>query len=160
MSPIPDFRSVPSSFVESKLGSTSPKFVFVSINNPKDIRHPRNQTTIRRQARKVAGRKVQRRERFEFVPEYVTKNPDVECTDLIPVHRSEAVVLERKRSDGNTIDNKGVHSRIDFNISLRPLGAGRGLNPLASFPIKSTPRVLQLINSCERSTYRWLIRCS
>jgi hypothetical protein len=154
MPQVPDFRSLTSSFVVSKPEKTSPKFVFVSINNPKDIRDPRKQTTIRRQAKKMSGRKRQQRHELGFVFESGTKDPGTDSADLKPVRRPDTVVPEHSESNNNLFEDQPSNSRIGFNVSLRPLGAGRGLNPFASFPIKPTPRVVQLIDSCEHSIPR------
>ena len=43
-------------------------------------------------------------------------------------------------------DNEWMPSSLDF---LTPLGAGRGLVPFATYPVKTTPRMIQLFDYSE-----------
>jgi hypothetical protein len=154
MSPAPEIRSRQPDFVVPGLGRKSPKFVFVTINDPKDIRNPRKQTIIRSHARKDAGRKERKREGFIFVHERGTPTSAVDTLKSIPVDPARTAIPALESLGSDETENKSLDNHPDILpllsiTSLRPLGAGRGYNPFASFPIEPTPRVVQLIDSCK-----------
>jgi hypothetical protein len=145
----------PSNRSEILSDKASPKFIFVTINNPKEIQDQKQQTAIRRHARKDAGRKLQRRRGFEFVYEPSTVKLSVDTCDSNIDTKTDLTIPDAKSVEASrTIHNVPItqilQPRLGSMASLRPLGSGRGFNPLAPFPVRSTPRVTQLIDSCRQ----------
>jgi len=157
MSWIPDFRSVSPTFVVNSTANISPKFVFVSIDKPEDIRDPKRQKAIRRHARRGKEREARRRDDVGFVHEFPVANMAAESTnsDQSSGHLEKVKHLvqahENPRTNDAQFPNPPSPKALEF-VSLdflRPIGNGRGYNPLAPFPIKTTPRVIQLVDYCK-----------
>jgi hypothetical protein len=149
MSEISDSRSRTPNFGTRK----SPKFVFVTINNPKDIRDRTKQTRIRSHARKDAGRRVRKQKGFHFIYESGSTVLTNDTPNPNPADPAGTVIQAPKFLECNEGGKRSSNDQPNLTLlssiaSIRPLGAGRGYNPFASFPIKSTPRVVQLIDSC------------
>jgi hypothetical protein len=153
MSQTPEFRSSLPKFAITP-PDISPKFVFVSINKPEDIRNASKRTTIRSHARKDARRRVKKQNGFRFVYEPGTTDFAPSIPNVRPLDSAGTVLSTSEIPESNTIEERPSENLKDVPalssiVSLRPLGAGRGYNPFASFPIESTPRVVQLIDSCR-----------
>lgn len=165
MSTLNDFGPTEPTFIANIPLQKSPRFLFVTISNPDEIRDPTKQTTIRRHAKRDADRARKRRHKFQAgslmlergVKQSAVSYPRVHCntgaeqaTGKQENRKTDAVHLPTERppvTDHNTSPEllNNEFSSLDF---LRPLGAGRGFNPLASYPVEPSSRKTQLLDYC------------
>jgi hypothetical protein len=149
-----NFRSVSPMFLVKSNVEKSPQFVFISINNPEDIKDPQTQKIIRHHARQNAERNYRKKKtqggfHGSCILESATQPTKSTQTGALS-HVMETAIREYQQ---HPTDRRLVHSHIgheglqsqslDF---LRPIGAGRGFNPFAPLPIKTTPRTVQLLD--------------
>jgi hypothetical protein len=154
MSSPPNFRSISPTFLVKSSVDKSPRFVFVSICNPRDIRDPKKQKVIRRHARRDVERNNRSKKQLEFFRSAYIAEPAAE-----PIMRTQTAALLQVKEQGTQEHQQHVvgrifnddqassatlqHASLDF---LRPIGAGQGFNPFAPLPIKTTPRTAQLLD--------------
>jgi hypothetical protein len=119
------------------LKKESPDFAFITITNPQDIKDPSKQTAIRRHARTNNSRsKNQRRKQTKIVFNLPAADSDK--------HEEIEEVVDNSYFDFNDASDASLGSlALEY---IRPLGAGRGMNPMAPFPIQLNSRMVQLVD--------------
>ena len=161
MSTLNDFGSMAPTFVANVPLKKSPKFLFVTISNPDEIKNPTKQSIIRRHAKRDADRARKSRQNPQFESLVVEtqfnqpavshpRNPSTKQTlgqkqnqvDTLYPSSERPPVTERDKSPGWR-NNKP--SSLAF---LKPRGAGRGFNPFAPYPVEPNSRTIQLLDYC------------
>jgi hypothetical protein len=154
MSNTPNFRSNSPTFLVNSSVGKSPRFVFVSIHNPRDIKDPKKQKIIRRHARKDIERNKRRENKIGVVlssnlAETATETIKSTLAGALSLAKEEGTHEDQQHVTGRVLNDDQAGSAylqipsLDF---LSPIGAGRGFNPFAPLPIKATPRTVQLLD--------------
>ena len=147
MSTLNNFGSIEPTFAATIPLQKSPKFLFVTISNPDEIRDPTKQTTIRRHAKRDADRARKRSHRIQAesvmlegrVKQTVVSHPRVRCnTGAERPHGKQK----------NQISPEQLNNESTSLAFLRPLGAGLGFNPLAPYPVEPSSQKTQLLDYC------------
>jgi hypothetical protein len=133
----------------------SSEFAFVTITNPHDIKDPRTQSRIRRHARnKTSTSKRKRKQQIELVFDLSDAASGVRAGTSGTGWASSVDTGQSARSTG-VVGNEHYIGRYDTATcppgywswdSLRPMGSGRGLDPLRPFPVAANGRLRHLIN--------------
>ncbi|OCL09727.1 hypothetical protein AOQ84DRAFT_353898 [Glonium stellatum] len=131
------------------------QFAFINITNPKDLTRADNQRTIRRHAWDAGrphGRRRRRNYTFDLSSFYL---PAVNSASIVPVQQVDND-REHQKHETSKIGFKEAemvpHDQYPPIDYIRPLGAGRGLDPLAPFPVPSNPRIVQLIDFAQKDS--------
>ena len=125
------------------------QFAFINITDPKDLTHADNQRIIRRHAWD-AGRPHKRRRRRNYTFDLSDFHPPAtDYASIVPVQQVNND-HDRQKDEGlkkylEEVERIPPSQYLPIEC-LRPLGAGRGLDPLAPFPIPSNSRIVQLID--------------
>lgn len=165
MSTLNDFSSIEPTFVANIPLQKSPRFLFVTINNPDGIRDQTKQTAIRRHAKRDADRARKRSHKIQaesLMLERPAKQSVVSYSRLRrntgaeeppgkqQNQKADVVYLSTERPPVTGHNNS--HERLANEPSslafLRPLGAGRGFNPLMPYPVKLSSQKSQLLDYC------------
>ncbi len=115
-------------------------FAFITITNPKEIKDLKKQTKIRRHARESTIRAKGQRQRYQktVVLELPESNFGNTLLDQpMNIMRGDAIPISEKGRDD--IEEEEDPS-TPFWTFLRPIGHGRGLDPLAPFPTMVSAR--------------------
>jgi hypothetical protein len=163
MSTLRDFGSIEPTFVAHIPLKKSPKFIFVTLNNPDDIKDPTKQTTIRRHAKRDADRA--RKESYKLHAESLmlegaVSQSAVSHQAVRSKNRAEQKSAKQKHKKTDDVYNPTeMPSATNHNTSfellnnksgslafLRPLGAGRGFNSFAPYPMERSSRNTQLLD--------------
>lgn len=172
MSTLNNFRSIEPTFAANVPSQKSPRFLFVTISNPDEIRDPAKQTTIRRHAKRDADRmrKTSRKVEDESLTlERRVKQAAVSYTQVLRNDSVEQPQSKQKNQEADAMyyttemlpvaDHDISPERPSNNSSslafLRPLGAGLGFNPLAPYPIESGSRNAHLLDYSMLFTQSW-----
>jgi hypothetical protein len=163
MSTLNNFGSIAPTFVASVPLKKSPRFLFVTVSNPDEIKNPTKQSIIRRHAKKDADRvrKTRQNPQFESLIENQLNQPAVSHRS-IPCNLSaeetlgeqqnqqvDAVYLSSERPPVIERDKSPEWLNKSSSLaSLRPLGAGRGLNPFAPYPVEPNSRTIHALDYC------------
>ncbi|RFU24341.1 hypothetical protein B7463_g11997, partial [Scytalidium lignicola] len=162
-----DFGSISPTFVANVPVKKSPKFLFVSITNPDDIKNPTKQITIRRHAKRDANRAKNTRQNSQFKRLIVQTTPNKAVVPRSSVPYNPSAPQQRSEQQWQQADTVDVSSEnppvieqdkspeslnTNFNslAFLRPLGAGRGLNPFAPYPVEPNSRTVQLLDYSQQ----------
>lgn len=165
MSTLNDFGSIEPTFFANIPLQKSPRFLFVTISNPDEIRDPTKQTTIRRHAKRDADRARKRRHKIQAeslmlerrVKQSEVSYPRERCNTSAEqppgkqkTQEADAVYLstERPPVTDHDISPERLNNESSSLAFLRPLGAGRGFNPLAPYPVEPSSRKTQLLDYC------------
>lgn len=165
MSTLNDFGSIEPTFVANILLQKSPRFLFVTISNPDEIRDPTKRTTIRRHAKRDADRARKRSHKIQAeslmlerrVKQSAVSYPRVRCNTSAEQppgkqknQEADAAYLstERLPVTDRDISPERLNNESSSLAFLRPLGAGRGFNPLAPYPVEPSSRKTQLLDYC------------
>jgi len=130
------------------------QFAFINITDPKDLTHADNQRTIRRHAWD-AGCPHKRRRRRNYTFDLSDFHPPAsDYASIVPIQHVNND-HDRQKDEGlkkylEEVERIPPSQYLPIDC-LRPLGAGRGLDPLAPFPIPSNSRIVQLIDFGEIS---------
>jgi hypothetical protein len=165
---LPGIMDITASTVNNLLTSAlappePPEFAFITVTNPQDIKSSKNQTKIRRYARRsTIGAKDQRRTRLRKIvfdlPESNSQSQSqsqlqsnsnmvlVPPTNIIRI--DETLGFEWIRDD-TVEDDERLSSSLSF---LRPIGYGRSINPLAPLPTWANARIRHILNYGEDHT--------
>lgn len=163
MSTLNNFGSIQPTFAANIPLQKSPKFLFVTISNPDEIRDPIKQTTIRRHAKRDAdrarkrGRKIQAESLMleSRVKQFAVSYPRVPCNSSTEhphykqkIQEADAVYLSTERTPvtGHDISPERLNNESSSLAFLRPIGAGLGFNPLAPYPIEPSLSRTQLVD--------------
>jgi|SRR5579871_3223996 len=159
MSTLNDFGSIAPTFTTNVPLQKSPRFLFVTISNPDEIKEPAKQTTIRRHAKKDADRARKRSHKIQAetlvsetqVKQSVISNPSAEqAHDKQKNQESDVVYLSNEIPSvtDSDISPGQLNNESNSLAFLRPLGAGLGFNPLAPYPVELNSRQTQLLDYC------------
>jgi hypothetical protein len=152
------FGSVEPTFITKAPKRTSPKFSFVTIRTPSDLRDKSKQKAIRQHAKRGVDRLKAKKYRARFltsshcVYEDETESPaeipgklSNDWGLLTPIELLHKSMINSKVTvclDESEPDNEAI---IPWN-SLRPLGGGRGFVPFTAYPVQPTSRMIQLFD--------------
>jgi hypothetical protein len=130
------------------LARKPPKFAFITITNPTEIKDSRKKTTIRRHARASTNQpNIKRRKQFKLtfdIPYIESQDTGtVQPTNLV---QNEAIYVGSIGVDASGQTNRSSSSEPLSLSLLRPLGSGRGLLPMQSFPVDANSRIRELTN--------------
>src|ERR1051326_5268237 len=122
-----------------------PTLEFVTITNPDEIKDPAKQRKVRRHARRrnrsVVSSSWKARSIVIDLPEV---EPFAAPGDIVNAGPPTAAYGRITLSDPTDPNNSiSIPLSLEF---LRPIGAGRGLQSLAPFPIESNTRITQLVD--------------
>jgi hypothetical protein len=154
------FGSLEPSFVADVPNQTTPRFSFVNIQRPEELRDRTKQSLVRRHAKRDADRVKSSRRRAQIMTsstepgfeQAAPKIPDTEQAENLFHDRRTEEVDDIRNSTGRppvrSYDERlGPTENMSYSLDiLKPLGAGRGLTPFASYPVKPTARATQLID--------------
>jgi hypothetical protein len=136
-----------------------PDFTFITITNPRDIKDSKRQTKIRRHARESTLRlKKQRQIPMKLV--FDLDSPVDADRNVLNDPQADALRQDAAPIVGSTEDDISASEDPPFSSQmpsldfLRPIGAGRGLNPLQPFPDAVDARMRQLIDFGMIATYQ------
>jgi hypothetical protein len=146
--------SSPNSLIFSALTLQKPSdLTFITITNPSDFKNSGKQREIRRHARLSANSsKNKRRKNTKLVfnlPD-ATSQVTTESNDNLALSRNSIQNIETVHEENAEGDASGqldlfISTGLSLNF-LRPIGFGRSVLPLQSFPIASNSRMRHLIN--------------
>jgi hypothetical protein len=126
------------------------EFAFITITNPSQIKDARKQTAIRRHARaSTTGKTQQRRKRLKLVFDLPDAPPQATVEHSAVVAQSVDIVQNDDTANqaSNEQESDSSSSPYDFSASVfKPIGAGRGLDPLHPFPFAVNSRLRDLTN--------------
>jgi hypothetical protein len=152
--------TVPTNLIDPALKPDIPQLIpaplqFITISDPLDIKHRKNQKKIRRHARQSTTRRNLRKNRptswnFEVSPAEQVVASTVDSTDTTTVYpQGHSTFLQQ---------HLGTHSVVlsldpslqdfgapGFHEVERPLGAGIGLNPMQNLPLAQADRQSSLL---------------
>jgi hypothetical protein len=153
-----DFGSVKPTFAADVPSQKSPRFSFVNIQKPGEVRDKKKQSTIRRHAKKDSDREKFRRRRAEVELLTSESSPEHDAIIISPAKQPSACHRAyQKASDTLILDGKQTDNRRGFSVDSldldagppaiwKPLGAGRGYTPFAPYPVQATHRTTQLLD--------------
>jgi hypothetical protein len=129
------------------------ELAFVTITNPNHIKDSRIQTTVRRHARASTNRSKQnRRKNLKLVFELQAAESQLHTKGKTAIVKPTNDTQSDKTTYEVSIDDHiAEHTSLLFSSLsplnlLRPIGAGRGLDPLQPFPIAVDARMRDLVN--------------
>ena len=145
------FRSAQPTFVANTTDD-SRTFSFVNVQRPEEMKQRAKRSLIRRHAKRDADRSKAQEHRLA-IEHLADSTPAVTTPVRSTEHEQATYGSENQTSSPASMamvpeqgDYEWMPSSLDF---LAPLGAGRGLVPFATYPVKTTPRMIQLLDYSE-----------
>jgi hypothetical protein len=161
MSTLNDFGSMAPTFIARVPLKKSPRFLFVTISNPDEIKNPTKQSIIRRHAKRDADRARKSRQNPQIESLTVETQFNQPTVSHPSNHSTEQTLGEKQNqvdmlylsSEGTPVTERDkspgwLNNKPRSLAFLRPLGAGRGFNPFAPYPVEPNSRTIQLLDYC------------
>jgi hypothetical protein len=153
MATLKDFGSIKPTFVTNVRLEKSPKFLFVTISNPDQIKGRKQQTSIRSHAKRKSDQ--ERKRKYDIRTETLNLKPQVEPSAKQPTSKpthqqNDALNLSTEIQLIGEQDSSRHQTNHELGslALLKPLGAGRGLNPFAPYPFQLNSKTTQLMDRC------------
>lgn len=153
MSTLNNFANIAPTFIANvPYKKNSPKFLFVTINKPDEIKNSTRQFTIRRHAKKDAdrARKAKRQNHLVLEVSRLDQSTISESNPSNLIQAEQPLGSDKQRSqqaDGTyslvAEHNNQEYSSLSF---LTSFGLGRGF---AAYPIEPNSREIQLLGYCR-----------
>jgi hypothetical protein len=151
MSTLNNFGSTEPTFAANIPLQKSPRFLFVTINNPDEIRDPTKQTTIRRHAKRDSDRARKRSHKIQaesvMLGSRLYSNTSAEQPQS-KQKKQEADAVYLPPVNDHDISDERLNNESSSLALFRPLGAGVGFNPLAPYPVDLSSQKTQLFDYC------------
>jgi hypothetical protein len=148
MTTLKDFSSIQPTFTTNVQVEKSPKFLFVTISNPNQIKSRRKQNTIRSHAKRKSDQ--ERKRKLETRTERLNQEFQVELS--APQHGNKQINQRNEADIELIIEQDGSRDQTNHELDslafLKPIGAGRGFNPFSPYPFQLNSKTTQLLDRC------------
>jgi hypothetical protein len=153
------FRAIEPTFVADVPATEFQQFSFVTVQKPEELKNKARQRLIRRHAKRDVDRARARKYKSSLAP---LGTPFIKATNDVNelmrasfprIDQGDILTTDSRHDDLITVSSGGCDVEQIPSLSfLKPLGAGRGLNPFATYPVRTTPRMNALFEYSKSSS--------